>query len=174
MMNLSVRTLLIGASILVAGVASAQRDDDSGRASKNGRTEGDSGGVGVVLEYGRPNVKGRDLWGGLVPYGKVWRTGADEATTLTLAADAMVEDESLSAGSYALFTIPGEDEWTVIFNRTAEQWGAFNYDPGEDALRVTVTPGSGEHVESMDFVIEGDAVVLRWGELTLPLRISAP
>lgn len=174
MMNPSVRALLIGAGVLVAGVASAQRGDDSGRASKNGHTEGESAGIAVVLEYGRPNVKGRDLWGGLVPYGEVWRTGSDEATTITFAADAMVEGESLPAGTYSLFTIPGEDEWTVIVNKTAEQWGAFNYDQGEDALRLTVTPGSGEHVESLDFVIEGDAVVLRWGELTLPIRISAP
>ena len=79
-----------------------------------------------------------------------------------------------SSSSTAWTSTPGEDEWTVILNRTAEQWGAFNYDQGEDALRVMVTPGSGEHVESMDFVIEGDAVVLRWGELTLPIRISAP
>ena len=172
-MNQSVKTLLIAASFLMAGAAYAQRGDDADRVSKNGRIEGDVGGVSVVLEYGRPNANDRELWGSLVPYGEVWRTGANEATTIELAADAMVEGESLPAGTYSLFTIPSEGEWTVIFNKTATQWGAFRYDEGEDALRVMVTPGSGEHVEAMDFVIDGDSIVLRWGELTLPISISA-
>ena len=169
----SLSLFLLTTGVLIAGAALAQRGDDADRASKNGRTEGEIAGVGVVLEYGRPNVKGREIWGGLVPYDQVWRTGADEATTITLSADAMVEGEPLAAGTYALFTIPGEDEWTVIFNKTAKQWGAFRYDEGEDALRVTVTPASGEHVEAMDFTIEGDAVVLLWAELRLPVTISA-
>lgn len=171
-MNRSLSLFLFTATILVASVAAAQRGDDSERASKNGRTEGEIDGVGIVLEYGRPNVKGREIWGGLVPYDEVWRTGADEATTITLSADALIQGEHLPAGTYALFTIPGQDEWTVIFSKTAKQWGAFRYDQAEDALRVEATPGSGEHVESMDFVIEDDAIVLRWAELTLPISVS--
>jgi hypothetical protein len=150
----------------------AQRGDDAERASKNGRTEGEIDGVGIVIEYGRPSVKGREIWGSLVPYGQVWRTGADEATTITLASDAMIQGGHLPAGTYALFTIPGEEEWTVIFNKTGKQWGAFRYDSGEDALRVTAEPTTGEHVETMEFVIEGDAIVLRWAELVLPLSVA--
>lgn len=172
-MNKNMRLFLVAAGILVASVASAQRGDDAERASKNGHTEGEIDGVGIVVEYGRPSVKDRDIWGGLVPFGQVWRTGADEATTITISADATIEGESLAAGTYALFTIPGESEWTVVFNKTAKQWGAFRYDEGEDALRVTATPGSGEHVESMDFVIEGDSLVLRWGEVTVPIAVAA-
>ena len=159
-------------ALMVSGAAVAQRGDDSGRASKNGKTEGTIDGVGIVLEYGRPNAKGRDLWGGLVPYGKVWRTGADEATTIEISEPAMVEGEELAAGKYALFTIPGEEGWTVIFNSTAKQWGAFRYDEGQDALRVDVQATSGEHVESMDFVIEGSQVVLRWGEMRVPFEVA--
>ena len=172
-MNQSVKTLLIAASFLIASAASAQREDDGDRVSKNGLTEGEVGGVAVVVEYGRPNANDRELWGELVPYGDVWRTGANEATTIEFGADAMVEGENVAAGTYSMFSIPGESEWTIIFNKTAKQWGAFRYDEGEDALRVTVSPGMGEHVEAMDFVIHGDSLILRWGDLTVPISISA-
>lgn len=151
----------------------AQRGDDADRASKNGRTEGEIDGVGVVVEYGRPNVKGREIWGALVPYGQVWRTGANEATTIEFSADVTIEGSPLPAGKYALFTIPGESEWTVIFNKTHQQWGAFRHDANEDALRVTVTPGSCEFVESMDFVIDGSAVTVRWAETAVSFNVAA-
>jgi len=162
---------------LAAGLAStpalAQRGDDSDRVSKNGKAVGAIDSVGITLEFGRPTARGRELWGGLVPYGKVWRTGANEATTLSLDRDALVEGEPLAAGTYALFTIPGETEWTVILNREANQWGAFNHDPAQDALRVVVTPEPAEHTETLDIAIEGEAVVLRWGELRVPVRVAA-
>jgi hypothetical protein len=161
--------------ILIAALppAIAQRGDDSERLSKNGKTAGAIDGIEISLEFGRPGVKNRKLWGGLVPYDRIWRTGADEATTISLAADALVEGEPLAAGTYSLFTIPGESEWTVVFNTVAEQWGAFNYDKGKDALRVTVTPRSSEFVENLEFEIEGTEVVLRWGELALPIAVAA-
>ncbi|MBT8401715.1 MAG: DUF2911 domain-containing protein [Rhodothermia bacterium] len=151
----------------------AQRADDADRASKNGKTEAEIDGVNVVLEYGRPNAKDREVWGKLVPYGKVWRTGANEATTISFDAPVTIEGEPLDAGTYSLFTIPNEDEWVIIFNNTAEQWGAFNYDSEQDALRVTVTPGSGEHVESMDFVADESTVKLRWLETVVPFSVAA-
>lgn len=156
----------------VASAASAQRGDDSGRRSKNGKLEGTVGGVGVVLEYGRPKVNDREVWGALVPYGRVWRTGADEATTITLAKDAEIEGEALPAGTYSFFAIPGESEWTLIFNKVAQQWGAFSYDQSQDALRVTVKPTAAEHVEELDYRIDGDKVVLRWEKLAVPFTIS--
>ncbi|MGB5880334.1 MAG: DUF2911 domain-containing protein [Thermoanaerobaculia bacterium] len=162
--------------ILILGVAAlpsfAQRGDDAERASKNGQAAGTIDGVEVTVEYGRPNVKGREIWGGLVPYGKVWRTGADEATTITLSGDVTVEGKALPAGKYAVFTIPNEDKWTVIFNKTAKQWGAFKYDSGQDALRVTVAPKKADFVESLDFEIDGPAVVLRWDKLAVPVTIN--
>lgn len=160
-------------SLAVALPTFAQRGDDSERVSKNGRTAGEIDGVAVVVEYGRPKVKGREIWGALVPYAKVWRTGANEATTIRFPANVLVEGEPLPAGRYGLFTIPGEERWTIVFNRVADQWGAFSYDPSEDVLRVEVEPRQHEHVEEMDFVIEGSDLVLRWAELAVPIRIEA-
>ena len=176
MRALSIRSSIFVLGLLAAALVSAalvERADDSKRKSKNGKTAGVVDGVEVTVEYGRPNVNGRSIWGGLVPFDKVWRTGADEASTITFSADVLIEGEALAAGTYALFTIPGESEWTVIFNKTAEQWGAFNYDAGQDALRVTVSPTESEHVESMDFVIDGSSVALRWGELAVPFTVAA-
>lgn len=158
---------------LAAVPAVAERGDDSGRASKNGMASGTVDGVEVTVSYGRPKVKERDIWGGLVPYGKVWRTGADEATTVTFGGDVTVEGEALPAGTYSLFTIPGEAEWTVIFNRTAEQWGAYEYDASKDALRVTVTPREHEMVEALDFEVGEGEVVMTWEKLAVPVAVSA-
>lgn len=151
----------------------AQRGDDAKRKSKNGKTEGTVAGVAVVVEYGRPSVGGRAIWGALVPYGQVWRAGADEATTISFDRDVKIEGQALAKGTYALFTIPGESSWTVIFNKTAKQWGAYDYDVKQDALRVTVTAKAGEHVEALDYVIEGDAVVLRWEKVAVPFKVAA-
>lgn len=153
--------------------ALAQRGDDSDRVSKNGAASGTVDGVDVSLAYGRPNVNGRDIWGGLVPYGEVWRTGANEATTITFSSDVTIEGEPLPAGTYSLFTIPGEEEWTVIFNETAQQWGAYDYDAQYDALRVTVTPREHEMTESMDFHVGDGEVVLVWDELAVPFTVAA-
>ncbi len=125
------------------------------------------------MEYGRPKVRGREIWGGLVPYEKIWRTGADEATTIAVSKDVNVEGEKLAAGTYSLFTIPGKTEWTIIFNKVAKQWGAYRYDKAQDALRVNVKPEAAEHVEEMTFQIEGNKVVLRWEKLSVPFVISA-
>ena len=164
--------LVFTALLVTALPAVAQRGDDADRASKNGKVEGTIDGVMVTLEYGRPNVKGREVWGGLVPYGTVWRTGADEATTITFSADVEIGGEKLAAGAYGLFTLPGENEWIVIFNKVAQQWGAFRYDAGQDALRVTASPGSADHVEAMEFTVEGSSVVLRWEKLAVAFEVK--
>ena len=167
-------TLLI--AVIAAGLAMgpvwAQRGDDSKRLSKNGKTEATIGGVDVSIEYGRPSVKDRVIWGGLVPYDRVWRTGADEATTISFSDDVRIGDEELAAGQYSLFTIPGESEWTVIFNRVAQQWGAFNYDETQDALRVTVETRPCDFVETFEITIEDSEVILSWAELAVPFTIA--
>jgi len=167
--------LILAAALLVTALpALAQRGDDADRPSKNGKTEGTIDGVNVVLEYGRPNVKGRKIWGGLVPFDEVWRTGANEATTLTVDKDVVIGDGTLAAGTYAVFAIPGEGEWTWIFNKVAQQWGAYEYDQSQDALRVTAKPESTEeHVEAMDFVVDGSMVKLRWEKLAVPFEVKA-
>jgi len=147
---------------------------DSEPASPRKEMRGNLGDATVVVNYGSPLQKGRTLWGDLVPYGEVWRTGANEVTTIEISEDIMVEGETLSAGTYGLFTIPGEDEWTVIFNSNSEMWGAMDYDESEDVLRVTTTPQEmAEASESMEFVMDGNNLVLKWGETMVPVEISA-
>ena len=96
----------------------------------------------VNVSYSRPGVKNRKIWGELVPYNKVWRAGADEATKITFSTDVIIEGKKLPAGAYGFFAIPGENEWTLIFNKVADQWGAFTYNESEDALRIKVKPVS--------------------------------
>jgi hypothetical protein len=96
----------------------------------------------VNVSYSRPGVKNRKIWGELVPYNKVWRAGADEATKITFSTDVIIEGKKLPAGSYGFFAIPGENEWTLIFNKVSDQWGAFTYNESEDALRIKVKPVS--------------------------------
>jgi len=174
MKRITLISILIIAFLIVSVIpAAAQRGDDTDRKSKNGKVEGTIAGVNVTLEYGRPQVKERKIWGDLVPYNKIWRTGADEATTFAVNKDINVEGKKLAAGTYSLFTIPGEAEWTIVFNKVAKQWGAYKYDKGQDALRVNVKPAAAEHIEEMTFQIEGNKVVVRWEKLSIPFVISA-
>ncbi|MES2827986.1 MAG: DUF2911 domain-containing protein [Bacteroidota bacterium] len=94
----------------------------------------------VKVTYSRPNVKGRKIFGGLEQYGSVWRTGANSATMITFSEAIKIEGKELAAGSYGLFTIPGQNEWIIIFNKGAKQWGAYEYKESDDVLRITVKP----------------------------------
>ncbi|TSD64936.1 DUF2911 domain-containing protein [Inquilinus sp. KBS0705] len=94
----------------------------------------------ITVTYSRPNVKGRKIFGGINLYGEVWRTGANAATTITFSENVLVEGKSVPAGTYALFSIPEKDEWTIILNKTAKQWGAYSYKQADDLLRVKVKP----------------------------------
>lgn len=175
--HLPVSALFCAASLLLGGLALAadghpERGDDAKRNSKNGKLEGTLGGAKFVLTYGRPQAKGRSVFGGLVEYGKVWRTGADEATAVTFESPVTVQGKKLPAGTYALFTIPGPKKWTVIFNRQAKQWGAYKYDPKQDALRVEVMPKSGSKTEALTFTSKDDTLSLHWDETVVPIRIA--
>jgi hypothetical protein len=98
-------------------------------------------GLGTIsINYSRPNTKGRKIFGALEPYGSVWRTGANSATTITTTEAIKVEGKDLPAGTYGIFTIPGANEWTVILNKGAKQWGAYEYKVEEDMFRITVKP----------------------------------
>ncbi len=136
------------------------------------------GEVTIDINYSSPAVKKRTIWDKLVPYGKVWRTGANEATTFEVSEDVTVNGEDLPAGKYALFTIPGKKEWTFIFNSEADQWGAYKYDEGKDVLRVTAKPGkTPQHEERMIFEIttRGDEVAwvnLKWDKLAVGFEVK--
>jgi len=131
----------------------------------------------VTILYCRPSVRGRAIWGGLVPYDQVWRTGANEATTITFADDVTIEGTKLPAGTYGLFTIPGKDEWTVIFNKGAKQWGAYEYKQADDVLRIKVKPQATEFHELLTFAFpvvttESANVAIVWEKLAVLFTIK--
>jgi len=136
-------------------------------------TSGTVGTAAVTIDYNAPSKRGRAIWGDLVPYGRVWRTGANDATKITIDKDIKVNGEALSAGTYAIFTIPDEKVWTVIFNTDANQWGAYNYDESKDALKLEVVPSESDQVqESMMFTIADNEIQYWWDQLTLTLSLS--
>jgi len=132
----------------------------------------------ITVTYSRPGVKGRVVWGGLVPYGEPWRTGANEATTFTCSNDITVEGQKLAAGTYSFFTIPGPDEWTVVFNGEKDLWGAYAYKPDKDVLRVKVKPQASAAFEEWmqfrfaDLSWTGATLLLQWEKLNVPVRIG--
>lgn len=131
----------------------------------------------VKVTYHRPAAKGRTIWGGLVPYGEVWRLGANEATTIELSHDATIAGKPVPAGRYSLFAIPAKDDWTLVLNRTADQWGAYFYKQDQDLLRFKVTPKTGPHVEWMTFAVTpaSDSAIdveMAWEKLRVPFRIE--
>lgn len=170
--------VLVGAgTVLSVSRASAQeRGSSQPRVSPNATLTQTIGTSQILVTYGRPYVNDREIFGGLVPYGEVWRTGANEATYVQFPVDVVVEGEPLSAGEYSLYTIPGEDEWTVIFSNNANQWG-LDYDSSADELRVTTTPEQASHREMVTFtfqnVTEDSAdLVLRWAGVRVPISIE--
>ena len=131
----------------------------------------------VRIDYNRPGVKERIIWGGLVPYNKVWRAGANEATKFTFSSDVKINGKTLKAGSYSFFIIPSTEQWTLIFNKVADQWGAFEYNEAEDVLRFDVTPEEGSVQEWLAYTItktsKNSAVVkLEWEKLNVPFTIE--
>ena len=131
----------------------------------------------IAIVYNRPNVKNRTVWGELVPYGEVWRTGANEATVFEVSNDVMINGQKLPKGKYSLHTIPNKDEWTIIFNKTWNQWGSFNYKAEEDALRVNVKPVAGEFKETMAIDVEDVTdttadVVIAWEKVRVPFKLD--
>lgn len=160
----------------------------------------------ITITYSRPGVKGRKIWGDplpeqaakvkgeatlddqrerpkdavIVPYGHMWRTGANEATMFEVTNDVLINGQKLAAGSYSLHTIPAKDEWTLIFNGTANQWGSFNYDPAKDTLRVKTKPSTvADSQEFLAFNIDPIAddtaqVNIRWEKISVPFTVKVP
>lgn len=121
----------------------------------------------VTIEYHQPAVKGRKIYGGLVPFGEVWRTGANEATTFTTSKDLSVGGKTLKAGTYSLFSIPSEKgNWTIIFNKTVKQWGAYDYKAADDVLRIEAkTVKANKMYERLTFNVEKNEIELLWDNL---------
>lgn len=181
---MKLKTILLTGVIAIAymgisfEMAQAQeRANNEVRASPNAAVSQTIGTTDVTITYGRPSVRGRQVFGGLQPFGEVWRTGANEATTITFSDDVRIQGEPLESGTYGLFTVPGKEEWTVIFNNVPNQWGAFDYDSSEDALRVQVQPEMAPEIEQLMFYFENisensGTAVMRWSDVKVPFTIQ--
>jgi hypothetical protein len=133
----------------------------------------------ISIDYGRPVARGRELYGNLVPYGRIWHPGANAATAMTTSRDIQINGQSLPKGSYSLWTIPGAETWTFIFSTVADTFHT-SY-PGEhrDALRLVVKPEAGAHMETLSYyfpLVDGKDATLRfhWGTVFVPLAITVP
>lgn len=163
--------VLVVLLVLGASDASAQRV----RASQKGSVMQMVGDTRITVEYSRPVARGRDLFGALVPFGKIWMPGADWASTIEFSEDVTVAGTQVRAGKYSIWTIPGEKEWTYILNDKYRTYHT-SYPKGHDAVRFTVTPETGGHMETMAFyfaVVGPDSAVmnLHWGETIVPITI---
>jgi len=140
--------------------------------SPSASAEGKAGAVDVKIVYCQPSAHGRTMLGGIEPYGKVWRTGANATTSIEFSGPVKIEGKDLAAGKYALFTIPGETEWTIIFNKSIK-WGAFSYKEDEDVLRVKVKPAkTTSFVETFVISVEKDQVILKWENTQVAFNVK--
>lgn len=131
----------------------------------------------ISIVYHRPNVKGRKIWDGLVPYGKVWRAGANEATLFEVSKDVTVNGKPLPAGKYSFHIIPAATDWTLIFSKDAGQWGSFQYNEKDDALRVTSKAQKSDFHESLAYAFNDPKpnevnVVLNWETVSVPFKVD--
>src|SRR2546421_3417057 len=163
---------------VLGGTVSAQNDLNLPDVSQAAEVKQRIALTDITVKYHRPLVNGRKIWGGLVPYGKVWRAGANENTTIEFSDPVSVEGQPLAKGIYGLHMIPNPDSWTVIFSKTNTAWGSYSYKQDEDALRVNVKPRPlAEMKEALEFDFEdlkpdSTAVTLKWEKLGVPFTVS--
>jgi len=164
-------------ALFMSSVLWAQADK-SQRPSPPGTATGKVNGATININYSSPSVKGRKIWGDLVPYDKVWRAGANEATLFETDKKITVGGKSLAAGKYSLYALPGEKEWTIIFNSATGQWGinrdgTTTEDPAKDVLRVTVKPKkSASFNEKLMYKVDDKGFALLWENLEVPVSIK--
>lgn len=171
-------TALATASIACLSlVATAHAEEKKERASPPGSASASLGTNKITINYSRPSAKGRVIFGGLVPWNEVWRTGANEATTITTAADVVIGGLKVPKGEYSLFTIPTEKQWTLVINKTPKQWGAYKYDAKQDLGRVPMTvTAAAKPVEQLtiELVPDGKQVSLKisWDKTVASVAIA--
>ena len=131
-------------------------------------------GIETTIVYCRPSARGRTMIGGKEPFGEVWRTGANAATTITFDKDVKIEGKELAAGKYSLFTIPNKDQWVIIFNSVHTQWGAYDYDKSKDVLRVTTKVEKPKaFVETFTISMDKNKVILTWENYRVAFNVKA-
>jgi hypothetical protein len=164
--------LFLSVALFVTTFVSAQ--EAKAKPSPAATATGKIGDKTITIAYSQPAVKGREVWGKLVPYNEVWRTGANDATTFEIDKDVKIEGQALKAGKYSLFTIPTEGgEWTIIFNSVAKQWGAYSYDAKKDVLRVKVkSKKTDASAERLAFDVQAKAVSFAWEKLSVAFKVE--
>jgi tetratricopeptide (TPR) repeat protein len=178
-----VRLLLIAAVLITAGICQAQTATgetlmlDLPRASQHAQIVQRIGITDITINYHRPLANGRQIWGKVVPYDRVWRAGANENTTITFSDPVTIEGQALDKGTYGLHMIPGQNQWTVIFSKNSSAWGAFTYKQEEDALRVNVKPQPAEMHDALAYDFDelkpdSAVVTMRWEKVAVPFKVA--
>ena len=173
----SLQRLVSLACLVSLPIVSQAQSLDLPRVSQHAKVMQRIGITDITIDYSRPLVNGRKIWGGLEAYGKVWRAGANENSTIDFSDAVRVEGKPLPRGTYGLHMIPGEKEWTVIFSKNHTSWGSYTYDPAEDALRVTVTPQASELHEALTYEFENPkpdstVIAMRWEKVAVPFKVD--
>ena len=169
--------LFVFTTLIISTMVSAQADKSS-RPSPPATASGKIGGAAITINYSSPSVKGRQIWGALVPYGKAWRAGANEATLFQTDKEIKIEGKSLPAGQYSLFATPGEKEWSIILNSETGQWGIkrggdANRDPAKDVLTVIVKPKKSAGMnERLNYQVMTNSIVLLWENIEVPVAVK--
>lgn len=160
-------------ALLIAFSVTAQKDK-SKRPSPPAQVSKTVNGKEITVDYSQPSKRGREIFGGLEKFGKVWRTGANETSWIEISDNVLIEGEKLPAGKYGLYTIPGESEWVIIFNKKWDGWGAYEYNEDEDVLRITVPSESLEEVVEKFTIDIGDAgeVSMAWDRTIVKFDID--
>lgn len=146
-------------------------------ASPKAKVHQQVGVTGITINYNRPLVKGREIFGKLIPFGKVWRTGADENTIIKFSTDVTIDNKLIKAGAYGLHTIPNKDSWTIILNSETKAWGSYFYDKSKDVIRFNVTPKNSQHQEAMSFRFkdiktDGATIELNWAKTSISFDVN--
>lgn len=166
---------IISCALLTTSAVAQERDNSETRSSPNASVSQTIGTTQVTITYGRPGIKGRNIFGDLVPFDEVWRTGANESTAITFSENVVIEGQEVEAGTYSLYTIPSENEWTIILNSKLS-WGT-QYDENQDVVRVKTKQEKGEKVEQFMIYFEdvtdtSAKAVLHWDTTKVPFTIE--
>jgi hypothetical protein len=150
---------------------------DLPRQSQHAKLTQRIGVTDITINYHRPLANGRQIWGKVVPYGQVWRAGANENTTITFSDPVTIEGHAIDKGTYGLHMIPGENQWTIIFSKNSTSWGSFTYKQDEDALRVNVKPQTADVHDALaydfdDLKVDSAVVTMRWEKVAVPFKVG--
>jgi hypothetical protein len=178
MKKITIQCLTLTMAAMFLSSAIWAQGDKANRPSPPATATGKVNAATITINYSSPGVKGRQIWGALVPYDKVWRAGANEATIFETDKDIMVEGKPLKAGKYSLYTIPAEKEWTFIFNSQTGQWGvkmdgSTTEDPAKDVLRVKVKPQKAKTMqERLSYKVDKNGFALVWENVEVPVMVK--